>query len=75
MTASRPTTQSRSPGPSRRGARGWAVRANPRRIQAAAWNAGIQAASGDVVGIVSGHAELGRAYVGTAVDTLTAHAA
>ena len=37
---------------------GWAVRTNPRRIQAAAWNAGIQAASGQVVGIVSGHTEL-----------------
>ena len=52
------------------GRRGWAVRTNPRRIQAAAWNDGIQAASGDVAGIVSGHTELGREYVGAAVDTL-----
>ena len=49
---------------------GWEVRTNPRRIQAAAWNAGIHAASGEVVGIVSGHAELGPAYVRSAVDTL-----
>lgn len=50
--------------------RTWAVRTNPRRIQAAAWNAGIQAASGEIVGIVSGHAELGSAYVRSAVDAL-----
>ena len=49
---------------------GWAVRTNPRRIQAAAWNAGILAASGEVVGIVSGHAELGPGYVRSAVDAL-----
>ena len=49
---------------------GWAVRTNPRRIQAAAWNAGIQAASGEVVGIVSGHAVLGPTYVRSAVDAL-----
>ena len=52
------------------GRRGWAVRTNPRRIQAAAWNDGIRSASGDVAGIVSGHTELGREYVGAAVDTL-----
>jgi glycosyltransferase involved in cell wall biosynthesis len=49
---------------------GWEVRSNPRRIQAAAWNAGIAAASGDVVGIVSGHAELGPGYVRRAVEAL-----
>ena len=49
---------------------GWTVRTNPRRIQAAAWNAGIQAASGEVMGIVSGHAELGPGYVRSAVDAL-----
>jgi glycosyltransferase involved in cell wall biosynthesis len=49
---------------------GWEVRTNPRRIQVAAWNAGIRAASGEVVGIVSGHAELGPGYVRSAVDAL-----
>jgi len=49
---------------------GWSVRTNPQRIQAAAWNLGIQAASREIVGIVSGHAELGPGYVETAVDTL-----
>ena len=52
------------------GRRGWAVRTNPHRIQAAAWNAGIQAASGEIVGIVSGHAELAPAYVRCAIDAL-----
>ncbi len=50
--------------------RGWVVRTNPRRIQAAAWNAGIDAASGEVVGIISGHAWLGSGYVRKAVGTL-----
>ena len=49
---------------------GWAVRANPRRIQAAAWNAGIATARGDIVGIVSGHAELAPTYVSAAVTAL-----
>jgi glycosyltransferase involved in cell wall biosynthesis len=49
---------------------GWDVRPNPRRIQAAAWNLGIAAASGEILGIVSGHAELGPGYVRAAVDTL-----
>lgn len=48
----------------------WVVLTNPRRIQAAAWNAGIDAASGDILGIVSGHAELGPAYVRSAVEVL-----
>lgn len=47
-----------------------AVIENPRRIQAAAWNGGIDRASGDVIGIVSGHATLGRGYVRAAIDTL-----
>ncbi len=52
------------------GRRGWTVATNPRRIQAAAWNAGIRAASGEIVGIVSGHAELGPEYVRRAVEAL-----
>ena len=48
----------------------WVVLTNPRRIQAAAWNAGIDAATGDILGIVSGHAELGPAYVRSAVEVL-----
>jgi glycosyltransferase involved in cell wall biosynthesis len=49
---------------------GWEVRTNPRRFQAAAWNLGIAAASGEILGIVSGHAELGPGYVRAAVDAL-----
>src|SRR5262249_951204 len=49
---------------------GWAVRPNPRRIQAAAWNAGIEAATGEIVGIVSGHSELAPDYISSAVATL-----
>lgn len=49
---------------------GWAVRPNHRRIQAAAWNTGIETASGEIVGIVSGHSELGPAYVRSAVEAL-----
>jgi glycosyltransferase involved in cell wall biosynthesis len=49
---------------------GWQVRTNPRRIQAAAWNLGIDAAAGEIVGIVSGHAELGPGYVRSAVEAL-----
>jgi glycosyltransferase involved in cell wall biosynthesis len=54
---------------------GWAVKPNPRRIQAAAWNAGIEAASGEIVGIVSGHAQLGPGYVRSAVQALDETAA
>jgi GT2 family glycosyltransferase len=43
---------------------------NPRRIQAAAWNLGIDRARGAIVGIISGHAELGSRYVTCAVETL-----
>ncbi len=52
------------------GREGWSVRPNPRRIQAAAWNAGIASARGDVVGIVSGHAELAPSYVSAAIAAL-----
>ena len=48
----------------------WHVRDNPRLVQAAAWNLGIEAAAGEVIGIVSGHAELGADYVAEAVATL-----
>lgn len=47
-----------------------AVRCNPRRVQAAAWNLGIAAAGGEVVGILSGHAELAPGYVRAAVAAL-----
>ncbi|HEY7132011.1 MAG TPA: glycosyltransferase family 2 protein [Candidatus Limnocylindrales bacterium] len=43
---------------------------NERIIQAAAWNQGIDLAAGDIVGIVSGHAELDPGYVAAAVRTL-----
>ncbi len=49
---------------------GWRLLDNPRRIQAVAWNLGIREASGEVVGIVSGHAELAPDYVSHAVETL-----
>jgi succinoglycan biosynthesis protein ExoA len=49
---------------------GWLLKHNPRRIQAAAWNEGIRIASGDVVGIVSGHAQLADNYVRQCVETL-----
>lgn len=49
---------------------GWDVRPNPQRIQVAAWNLGIGAATGDIVGIVSAHAALGPGYVAAAVDAL-----
>ena len=47
-----------------------AVRSNPRRIQAVAWNVGISAASGEIVGILSGHVVLAPGYVGAAVAAL-----
>jgi glycosyltransferase involved in cell wall biosynthesis len=43
---------------------------NPRRIQAAAWNLGIERATGDIIGIVGAHSELASDYVRMAVDTL-----
>jgi succinoglycan biosynthesis protein ExoA len=51
---------------------GWTVLPNPRRIQAAAWNSGIAIATGDIVGIVSGHAVLAPDYVRRAVEALEA---
>jgi succinoglycan biosynthesis protein ExoA len=49
---------------------GWHLVDNPRRIQAAAWNLGIAQASGEVIGILSGHSELHADYVANAVETL-----
>ena len=49
---------------------GWRLLDNPRRIQAVAWNLGIREATGEVVGIVSGHAELAPDYASRAVETL-----
>jgi succinoglycan biosynthesis protein ExoA len=49
---------------------GWRLGTNPLRIQAAAWNLGIETATGDVIGILSGHAELGPSYVRGAVEVL-----
>jgi succinoglycan biosynthesis protein ExoA len=43
---------------------------NPRVIQAAAWNLGISEATGEAIGIVSGHAELRHDYVAAAVAAL-----
>ncbi|MBM4431943.1 MAG: glycosyltransferase family 2 protein, partial [Chloroflexi bacterium] len=43
---------------------------NPKITQAAGWNLGIQLAHGDIIGIVSAHAELAYDYVSTAVETL-----
>ena len=48
----------------------WRVLGNPARIQAAAWNAGIRSATGEIVGIVSGHAMLGPLYVRQLVTAL-----
>lgn len=43
---------------------------NPKRIQAAAWNLGLQAARGEVIGIVSAHCELAPNYISQLVETL-----
>lgn len=43
---------------------------NPKRIQSAAWNLGIQRAAGDVLTIVSGHSTFASDYVSRAVETL-----
>ena len=43
---------------------------NPKITQAAGWNLGIAHATGDIIGIVSAHAELASDYVSTAVETL-----
>ena len=49
---------------------GWIVADNPGIAQSNGWNVGIERASGDVIGIVSAHAELASDYVSTAVETL-----
>jgi hypothetical protein len=46
------------------------VSRNPRVIQAAAWNLGIDEARGDILSIVSAHSELAPDYVSAAVETL-----
>jgi succinoglycan biosynthesis protein ExoA len=43
---------------------------NPKITQAAGWNLGITRAGGDIIGIVSAHAELADDYVSRAVETL-----
>ncbi|MBZ0265516.1 glycosyltransferase family 2 protein [bacterium] len=43
---------------------------NPKEIQSAAWNMGIDLASGDIIGIVSAHSILDAEYVEHAVETL-----
>jgi len=43
---------------------------NPKVSQSAAWNKGIQMAKGDIIGIVSAHAELAEDYISNAVETL-----
>ena len=48
----------------------WRLLPNPKIAQAAGWNLGIAHATGDIIGIVSAHAELGSDYVSTAVETL-----
>src|SRR4051812_42341682 len=40
---------------------------NPDKIQSVAWNLGIERATGEVVGIVSGHTELAPDYTAMAV--------
>lgn len=49
---------------------GWIVADNPGIAQSNGWNIGIERASGDVIGIVSAHAELASDYVSNAVETL-----
>ncbi|MDX1435515.1 MAG: glycosyltransferase family 2 protein [Anaerolineales bacterium] len=43
---------------------------NPKITQSAAWNFGIAHSTGELIGIVSAHAELERDYVSQAVNTL-----
>lgn len=49
---------------------GFAVVDNPGVIQSIAWNLGIERATGELIGIVSGHSELAPDYVSVAVETL-----
>ena len=72
MTASRTTTPSSIAQGRAAGRPGWAVMTNPRRVQAAAWNSGIAIATGDIVGIVSGHAVLAPDYVRRAAEAIEA---
>lgn len=53
------------------GRSGWLVADNPGIAQSHGWNLGIERAGGEVVGIVSAHAELAPDYVSRAVETLT----
>jgi glycosyltransferase involved in cell wall biosynthesis len=46
------------------------IRENSKQIQAAAWNLGIKECHGEIVSIVSGHAEFAQNYVSSAVETL-----
>jgi GT2 family glycosyltransferase len=48
----------------------WHVGDNAEGHQAAAWNLGIRRATGEVIGILSAHAEIGPTYVREAVATL-----
>lgn len=50
---------------------GWQVLENPGVTQSHGWNLGIAHAFGELVGIVSGHAELAPDYVSRAVETLS----
>lgn len=43
---------------------------NPKQIQSAAWNLGIHHATGDIISIVSAHAELAPDYASKVIDTL-----
>jgi glycosyltransferase involved in cell wall biosynthesis len=52
------------------GRSGWLVTDNPGVAQSNGWNIGIERATGDVIGIVSAHAELAPDYVSRAVETL-----
>lgn len=46
------------------------VMPNPKFIQSAAWNLGIQSAKGEIIGIMSAHSILAPDYVTNAVETL-----
>jgi succinoglycan biosynthesis protein ExoA len=48
----------------------WRVLSNPEIISACAWNVGIENATGNIIGIVSGHCELAPNYVARSVGTL-----
>jgi succinoglycan biosynthesis protein ExoA len=52
------------------GRNGWLVAENPGIAQSHGWNIGIERATGEVIGIVSAHAELAPDYVSNAVETL-----